>query len=305
MKIEDKKLFDPPVYPPIETPPEGPIRPQEWVLVAVGVAATAILVAPLWAAAALALLGPALLLKKYAPRFSEENQRRIDKVFACVTEIFHLIKMGIHSALAKVHLIPLEKVQKGGRPILLVHGYLNNASAWTHYLKVLPEKKLGSVYTIELGHPFLPLSEYAQKVKKKADEIRKETGQDGLVLIGHSMGGVVSSLYATKLAEEGRVTHLVTIGSPLNGCPFAEIAGLGPNGREMRPGSPLLAEIREGLEGKKNAIQMFHIGSDADTLVPADSALTGPGKKLRVTDLSHTELLTSKKVSDWVSVQLT
>ncbi len=304
MIIKDKKFFEPTTYPPIETPPERPIQTQEWVLVAAGAAAMAIFVAPLWAAAGLACLGPALLLKKYSSRFSEENQKRIDKIFACVTEIFHLLKMGIHSALAKLHLIPLEKVQKGGRPILLVHGYLNNASAWTHYLKVLPEKDLGSVYTIELGHPFLPLSEYAQKVKEKADEIREQTGQDGLILIGHSMGGVVSSLYATKLAEEGRVTHLVTIGSPLNGCPFANIAGIGPNGREMRPSSHLLAEIRQGLEAKKDAIQMFHVGSDADTLVPADSALAGPGIKFRVTDLSHTELLTSKKVSDWVSTQL-
>lgn len=289
----------------LKTAPEGPIQPQEWVLVAIGAAAGAFFVAPMWTILGLVCIGPAILLKKYSSHFSIENQKRIDRVCASAAEIFFLIEMGIKAALAKLHLIPLERVQEGGRPILLVHGYLNTAAAWSHYLDALPQKKLGSVYTIELGHPFLPLSEYAQKVQEKADEILQETGQNELVLIGHSMGGIVSSLYAAKLAETGKVSHLFTIGSPLNGCPFAEIAGIGPNGREMRPGSPLLAEIREGLEAKKNAIRMFHVASDADTLVPPDSALAGPGKKFFVTDLSHTELLSSKKVSDWISEQLT
>src|SRR5690606_32817974 len=124
------------------------------------------------------------------------------------------------------------------------------------------------------------------------------------ILIGHSMGGVVSSLYATKLAPEGSVTDVFTLGSPLNGAPMANLAGMGPNGREMRPGSPLLAEIREGIERKKGSIRFYHVGSDADTLVPADSALAGSGLKFRITDLGHTHLLTSKKVSDWVSDQL-
>src|SRR5690606_4003673 len=145
------------------------------------------------------------------------------------------------------------------RPILLVHGYLNNSSAWSHYLDVLPKQGLGPVYAIDLGHPFLPLSAYAHKVKEKAEEIRKQTGRGDLVLIGHSMGGIVSSLYAAKLAEKGSVTDLFTIGSPLSGAPMAAMAGIGPNGREMREGSPLLAEIRQGLEANQNAFRIYHI----------------------------------------------
>ncbi len=304
MLIENRNFPEKSSYRTIETAPEEPIQPKEWALVAVGITALALLIAPIWAAAGLICLGPALLIKKYAPHFSEQNQRRFNKFFAYISEIFLLIEVGLKSALTALHIIPLEKVKEGGRPILLVHGFLNNPAAWTHYLDVFPKKDLGSVYTINLGHPFLPLSEYAQKVKEKAEEIRKQTGRSDLILIGHSMGGVVCALYAAKLAKEGTVTDLFTIGSPLSGCPMAKIASLGPNTREMRPGAPLLSEIRQGLEAKKQAIRFYHIGSDSDTLVPADSALSGCGKKLRVPDLSHSELLSSKIVSDWISTQI-
>lgn len=282
----------------IETPPEEPMRAGEWLQAAVEITLLFLVVLPLWALIGLVSIAPALLLKKCSSAFSEANQERIDRLYAFSTEIFEILSSGANyfSAYCK----PIENVEQKGKPILLVHGYLHNASGWTRMLKRLSGQGIGPIYTINLGHPFLPLTEYAKRVEAKAKEIRRATGRDDLVLVGHSMGGVVSSLYATKLAKGGSVTDVFTLGSPLSGSRLASMLGVGPSGREMRPEAPLLAEIRSSMMANQT-IRFYHAGSSADLLVSADSALSGSGKQLRVTDLGHMGLLTSEKITDWIA----
>ncbi len=288
--------------PAILTPPEEPMRAEEWLKAAVEISLLIFVVLPAWALLGLVLIGPAVLLKNYTSHFSKSNQKKIDQLYAFATEIFEILSSGANyfSAYWK----PIENVEPKGRPILLVHGYLHNASGWTRMLKRLSKiEGIGPIYTINLGHPFLPLSEYAKRVDAKAKEIQRASGRDDLVLIGHSMGGVVSSLYATKLASEGSVTDVFTLGSPLSGSRLARMLGVGPSGREMRPDAPLLAEIRNSMNTNQK-IRFYHAGSDADLLVSADSALSGCGKQLRVTDLGHLGMLTSKKIADWIATEL-
>jgi triacylglycerol esterase/lipase EstA (alpha/beta hydrolase family) len=179
---------------------------------------------------------------------------------------------------------------------------LHNPSGWSAYLKRLKQEGLGPVYTLHLTHPFLSIRDYAEQVKQKAEEIEAKTQRKELALIGHSMGGVVSAFYASKLAPKGAVSHVITLGSPLHGSCLAKFFAVGPNGREMRVGSPLLQELREAIALKEGDIQFYHAGSAADELVPASSALLwrNPKRELRVSDLGHASLMTSQKVADWV-----
>lgn len=283
----------------IDTPAEEPMMTREWLQAAAEIVLLVAVVLPIWTLLGIVLIGPALLLKKYAHLFSEANQKKIDKLHGFTTEIFEIL-----SAVAKFPLaycMPLENVEQEGRPILLVHGYLHNASGWIPFLKGLGEQKIGPVYTINLGHPFLPLSEYAKRVEEKAKKIREERKRDDLILIGHSMGGVVSSLYASKFAPENTAT-VFTVGSPHAGSHVASLLGVGPNGREMKPNAPILKEIQESLRTKN--IPFYQIGSEADLLVSADSALTGLGKQLRLTDLGHVSLMSSEKVLNWIATEL-
>lgn len=302
MNLEEIRVSELPTPLPIRTPAEEPMKVREWVQAAVEIALLVTLVWPLWTLLGIILIGPATLLKKYSHCFSEEGQKRIDQFYAFTTEIFEMLSSGSKYPLA--YCKKLENVEKKGRPILLVHGYLHNASGWIHFLKRLGDMGFGPVYTINLGHPFLPLSEYAKRIEAKAEEIRLANQRDDLVLIGHSMGGVVSSLYATKLAQKSRVTDVFTLGSPLAGSNLANTLGVGPSGRELRPGAPLLAEIRDAIQAKKETIRFYHAGSEADLLVSADSALSGCGKQLRVTDLGHMQFLTSEKILNWIKEAL-
>lgn len=206
---------------------------------------------------------------------------------------------------AAMRFIPTrETVHGNGQPILLVHGYMNHSTVWRFPKKRLESLGLGPVYTISLGHPFKSIREYGEKVKVKAEQIAKATGRKDLILIGHSMGGLVSSWYAAKLAPRGTVTDVITIASPLNGTPVAHI-GLGPNAREMRPNSDLLQELRAGIADSRD-IRFHHIATKSDQLVvPGHSAVIKQNNHHIYEDLGHAGLLYSRRVTDqiaeWIS----
>ncbi len=197
-----------------------------------------------------------------------------------------------------------------GRPLLLVHGYLNSGAVWFFQRTQLKAMGFGPIYTIHLGHPFQSIRTYAEKVKRRAEQIADETGRKDLVLVGHSMGGLVSSYYAAILAPEGTVTDVVTIGSPLGGTPMARL-GLGPNAREMEPGSALSKEVWAAVENNRS-VRFFHIATRPDLLVmPPSTALPGkdPSRHFVLDDLGHVGLLFSTRVSkligNWIGNRFT
>ena len=188
---------------------------------------------------------------------------------------------------------------KEGRPILLIHGYLQNASNWVFLKRKLCQRGFGPIYTLNLAHPFRSISDYAELVSQKAKAIAEETNTYDLILIGHSMGGLVSAWYAAKFAEPGKVSDVITIGSPMGGTKFAAIA-LGSNGREMRCGSEFVQQLQAEF-WKNHPIRFYHIASKADQIIlPSSSALTGlhPEREYVLEDIGHMSLLFSSRVAD-------
>lgn len=238
------------------------------------------------------------IFNAFAPKLP--FSRLIHWMHAMTFELFALL------GVPALRFIPLgKKVHGKGKPILLVHGYINHSSVWFLFKRQLKALGFGPIYTVNLGHPFKSIREYALKVKEKAEAIEKETGQKKLTLIGHSMGGLVSCYYAAKLAPVNSVADVVTIASPLSGTWVAHI-GIGPNAREMRPRSELLEELKKEMIQRKD-IRFFHIGTRTDQLViPSASAIIPENKNFIYEDIGHASLLYSKRsaaqVASWLSV---
>jgi triacylglycerol lipase len=193
-----------------------------------------------------------------------------------------------------------------GRPILLIHGYLHDSSAWVYLRKKLSREGFGPIYTLNLIHPFLSIRSYGEEVRKKAEEIALETGRKDLILMGHSMGGLVSAWYATKLAPPSTVTDVITLGSPLKGTYVAHIA-VGPNGKEMRPHSEFVQELQKAI-AESSHIRFHHIGTKTDQLViPHTSSWLGEPSERHfiLDDIGHVTLLFSprvlQKISHWLN----
>lgn len=196
---------------------------------------------------------------------------------------------------------PKSENAQGKPPVLLVHGYLHNSSAWHVFRKSL-ESKGFVTYTVDLGQPIgSSIDEtYVKRVHAKVEQIKRETGRKDIRLVGHSMGGVVSSQYSAFLPPESDtvVTHVVTLGSPIEGTKLAKI-GLGKCATQMRHHSPESQLLVEKIKTVADRIHFLFIGSSVDPIIrPTGSAtpeIENTSRK-QYDDLGHMTFLYSPKV---------
>lgn len=118
-------------------------------------------------------------------------QGAANKAHALVFEFFSVAACAFLYPAALFSSDPKPPFPKGQRPVLFVHGYLHNASAWLYVKARFKHAHIGPLYTINLGNPltFKSIEEYADMVRQKVAAIVKETGCDQVALVGHSMGG--------------------------------------------------------------------------------------------------------------------
>jgi predicted alpha/beta hydrolase family esterase len=126
-------------------------------------------------------------------------------------------------------------------PIVLVHGVLCNAGVWTSVLQKLAAANIGPVYALSYGPPLYPIAQFSAQLERLIDRVCAETGAKRVVVVGHSMGGLVVRDLLRSFGS-AKVARVVTLGTPHHGSGFAWIAP-GACLAQMRPGSAWLAAL--------------------------------------------------------------
>jgi triacylglycerol lipase len=267
-------------------------------------------VALLVASVALATLGLVVVANSLADRFFPQTLAKVvHAVHATVTDLlafsFQLLFYAA-SPLCK------ERIRTEGddRPILFVHGYLHNASAWALYMfgdfLGLPTIGFKNTYAVSLPL-FCSIERSSEIVRTKLEEIAKATGKTNMVLLGHSMGGLVVTDAAFKLQENNSsgitITHVVTLGTPFKGARgIVDYFGFGENGKQMRPNSEFLTTLQSKLLNAQ--FKILQVASVNDALVSEDSALIVLSdvnqSRLPVSDVGHAALPLSLSLMDEV-----
>lgn len=191
------------------------------------------------------------------------------------------------------------------RPILLVHGFCHNQTGWGFLRRRLAEAGLGPVYSLNLGGPFERIEVFAERVARKAARIEAETGIKELVLIGHSMGGLVSAYYTEHLAPEGKVTDVIALGSPLNGTLLGAL-GHAITAIQMTTGSPLTRDLTARMAANPR-VRYYQVASTLDNMIlPARAALVGDNaeRQRMLDDHGHVMLIFSRRVADQIAAWL-
>lgn len=155
--------------------------------------------------------------------------------------------------------------------IIFVPGYLHNSSGAVK-IKSEIEKETGiSVKCINSNSLFGSIVDRSKSLGLEIEKIRKEIGQRKIILIGHSMGGLVALNYALKdQGEKSDIDSVMTISSPSKGTPMAYI-GAGQCAKEMLPHSEFIDQLN--LKSKHNLdCQLLQIGLKHDIIVPLQSA---------------------------------
>lgn len=203
-------------------------------------------------------------------------------------------------------LFPGDRSKYKGIPILYIHGYLSNGLTGSYVDHRSQAHGLGPYYHLDLGLPFgKNLEIYTSMVKDKVAQIEKETGMTQIKLVGHSMGGVIATYYTACHAPKDSVTHVVTLGSPLEGTKLANI-GIDDCAKSMHSQADFIDNLAAKVNQAVINTRFLHIGSEVDLIIrPPQSSLflknkTPHVERILFENIGHSTYLFSDKVVDKV-----
>jgi triacylglycerol lipase len=175
-------------------------------------------------------------------------------------------------------------------PVLLIPGYCCNRALWRSLRRKL--RLAGRpVATVSLEPPFAGIDLLAEALALRIDWLLADTGARQVVLVGHSMGGLVARAYLWRRGAE-HVAKLITIATPHHGTWLARLA-LGRNADEMAPGSGWLA----ALNSRDPGVPSHCFWSAGDEIVrPPDAARLAGAHETALTLPGHFTLLRAPEV---------
>ncbi|GEM_PF-1938075 len=149
------------------------------------------------------------------------------------------------------------------------------------------------------------IENYAIRLKEIIDEVRRRTGSDKVILIGHSMGGLVCREYLSIFGEEN-VYKMITIGTPNHGIEgrskgFCPIIGSEKECEEMDKDSIFMKRLNDPNKIPKTT-KVYTIaatgctvnGKDGDGIVIADDVALDFAENYRIkgkcSDVLQTDL---------------
>lgn len=184
-------------------------------------------------------------------------------------------------------------------PVVLVHGYVHNRSAFVALTRQLRRAGFRYIHGLNYNPLRHDIPELAEMLAVEVDRVRDTTGADQVMLVGHSMGGIVARFYTQELAAPGAVDTVTTLASPHRGT-YASYLAPGPASRDLRPGSRLVRQLQEGA--RPSSTRWLAYWSDLDPFVtPAVHAkLSHPALRatnIRLRDTGHLSLLMSREVT--------
>jgi triacylglycerol lipase len=123
-------------------------------------------------------------------------------------------------------------------PILLLHGVGCNAGVWSGFRRRLEQRGLGRSTRFRTARRLRP-SNTSRPGRGTDKRHRVATGASQVVLVGHSMGGLVARAYLRQYGG-AKVRRLITIGTPHHGSMHAWLMA-GVSLAQMRPANAWLA----------------------------------------------------------------
>jgi triacylglycerol lipase len=211
----------------------------------------------------------------------------------------------VHAATYPLGMVPAAPVTREAvdppvrrRPVMLVHGWIHNRSAFLLMQRHLRQAGLGPLHTFEYPSVNGDLDAVARRLGPAVEQLVGRSPRGDCVLIGHSMGGLIARQYVQQLGGAELVDTVVTMGTPHRGTWTAWFGG-GRAIEQCRPGSPYLRQLARGA--RPGLVRWISYYSDLDFMItPAISAkLLHPAlgaENIRVRDVGHLSLLLSRSV---------
>ena len=159
------------------------------------------------------------------------------------------------------------------RGVLLIHGFVCNRGVWNRWLARLHAQQT-PVVAVNLEPVFGSIDDYLRTIDEAVLQLEKATGLPPVV-VAHSMGGLVLRRWWAEQKGQGRIHHVITIGTPHAGTWLARFA-LTRNSRQMRRHSHWLNTLasREPLQ-RRARMTCFYSHCDNIVFPPVTATLQG------------------------------
>jgi pimeloyl-ACP methyl ester carboxylesterase len=190
-------------------------------------------------------------------------------------------------------------------PVVLVHGYGGSRAGWLPLGARLARAGFVHVHATTYNPFTTDLPGIARALVADCSAALDLAGADRVHVVGHSLGGVVLRYAARHLGLARRIGTAVTVASPHGGTPVARL-GRGPVAAALRPGSPVLTDLRRGASA--DGVRWVAYYSDADLVVgPGSGRLDEPAlhaQNVLVPDVGHLGILRAPLFLDSVTALL-
>ncbi len=183
-------------------------------------------------------------------------------------------------------------------PVILVHGYVMNRSAFLVMRQALTRAGFRCVRAFNYPQFTHGIPEIAGMLRDEVKRVLAATGAQRCMIVAHSLGGLAARYYIQELGGEETVDTLITLGTPHAGTYTAQM-GIGPAATQVSYQSPLIKRLERNA--RPGAVRYISYYSDLDVyVVPAVSAkLITPvlqATNVRVRDIGHLSMLLSAEI---------
>jgi triacylglycerol esterase/lipase EstA (alpha/beta hydrolase family) len=191
-------------------------------------------------------------------------------------------------------------------PVLLLHGYGCNSGYWSVLTRRLCAARISHA-TLDLEPITGAIDGYVPQVQRAVDKLCRETGAAKVVVVAHSMGGLVARAWL-RAHGSARVARVITLGTPHHGTCLASF-GMGSNAAQMRRGadgveSEWLRDLAAG-EGAATRALITSIYSHHDNIVsPQTSSHLEGANNIEFGGVGHVALGRNRRVLDRVMQEI-
>ena len=131
-------------------------------------------------------------------------------------------------------------------PVILIHGLYHNVSAWICYRWWLKRAGYDRVYAFNYNSFSRDFHQISDQLEQWIVEISRSFQGEEIIIIGHSLGGLLAKAYAGRNdASRGPgVKAIITLGSPYGGSKMV-VLGIGRLVGSLSCDGPLIRELKE------------------------------------------------------------
>ncbi|MCA9611836.1 MAG: alpha/beta fold hydrolase [Sandaracinus sp.] len=175
--------------------------------------------------------------------------------------------------------------------VLFVHGYLAGGAVFDPLRSHLESRVDHATLDFEYG-PHRAFESVAEELGERVEQVGRS---HPVVLVGHSLGGLLARWFVEELGGASKVRRLITLATPHAGTERARVAP-GSLGAALRPGSAVLRRL-----GDQSSIPMLSVAGGADHVVSIASASAVRNARFRVVPgVGHNELLYDRRTYEAV-----